>query len=82
MVNCCCDSDVEPPNSNRRRKLSRRHSAPAATTVTDPVADVAETSDSIPPSVISSVLMVEVENVAHDPYKTTEEMKVLDLAYV
>jgi len=70
MFNCCCDSDVEPA---KKRKLSRRHSAPA--TVADQTSDVADASDSVPP-VISSVLMVEVENVAHDPYKTTEEMKV------
>jgi len=55
----------------RKRKLLRRHSTPAVSAQTSDVAD----SESVPP-VISNVLMVEVENVAHDPYKTTEEMKV------
>jgi len=66
------DSDAEQP---RKRKLLRRHSSPAAASVADQTPDVSDASDSVPP-VISSVLMVEVENVAHDPYKTTEEMKV------
>jgi len=61
----------------RRRKLLRRHSAPAAAPVASEVSDVADASDSVPLS-ISNVLMVEVENVAHDPYKTTEEMKVVN----
>jgi len=56
--------------------MSRRHSAPpAAAPVNDQTSEVSGDSDSIPP-VISSMLMVEVENVVHDPYKTTEEMKV------
>jgi len=59
--------------------LSRRHSAPAATApVNDQASEVSEESDSVPPAV-SNLLMVEVENVVHDPYKTTEEMKVLEL---
>ena len=55
----------------------RRHSSPAAASVSDETAGVSDTSNSIPP-VISNVLMVEVENVVHDPYKTTEEMKVFE----
>jgi len=66
------DSDAEVP---RKRKLSRRHSAPVVPSVADQTSEVSETADAVP-SVISSVLMVEVENVVHDPYKTTEEMKV------
>jgi len=56
----------------------RRHSSPAAASVADQTSDESAAPDSVPP-VISSVLMVEVENVVHDPYKTTEEMKVMVL---
>ena len=67
---CVTDADAEQP---RRRKLSRRHSAPAAAApINNQASDV---SDSVPP-VVSNLMMVEVENVGHDPYKTTEEMKV------
>jgi len=69
----CIDSDAEQP---RKRKLLRRHSAPVTAPVADQMPDVsADASESVPP-VISNVMMVEVENVVHDPYKTTEEMKV------
>jgi len=69
-------SDTEP--LRRRGKLSRRHSAPAAAPVVNDLPSDADMSsnDSAPPPVISNVLMVEVDNVAHDPFKTTEEMKV------
>jgi len=74
MMYVCTGSDVEQP---RRRKLSRRHSAPAAAApVNNQASEVSDTSDSVPPA-ISKLLMVEVENIVHDPYKTTEEMKVL-----
>jgi len=76
----CTGSEAEKP---RRRKLSRRHSAPAAATpVSDEASDVSEGSDTVPPDdsvppAISNLMMVEVENIVHDPYKTTEEMKVV-----
>jgi len=65
-------SDAEQP---RKRKLLRRHSAPTAAPANNQTSGVADSADSVPP-VISNLLMVEVENVAHDVYKTTEEMKV------
>ena len=68
MSNWWCCSDVD---QTRKRKLLRRHSTPAVAAQTSDV----DESESVPP-VISNVLMVEVENVVHDPYKTTEEMKV------
>ena len=69
----CAGSEAEKP---RRRKLSRRHSAPAAAApVNDEASEVPDAAETVPPA-ISDLLMVEVENVVHDPYKTTEEMKV------
>ena len=56
---------------SRPRKLRRRKSEQV---MPEPV-DVSS-QDSMLPSVISKVLMVEVENITHDPFKVTEEVKV------
>jgi len=73
VYNCHDAADTEQP---KKRRLLRRHSSPPAASVTDETSDDSAAPDSVPP-VISNVLMVEVENVVHDPYKTTEEMKVV-----
>lgn len=35
-----------------------------------------EVASATPPADLGKVLMVEVDNVVHEPYKTTEEIKV------
>jgi len=62
-------------DSKKLRRSRRRPITPAPEELILPEPVVVPDIPLIP-SVIKNVLMVEVENVTHDPYKTTEEIKV------
>ena len=63
-----------------RRKRNNRKPRPAVATTTDPQAVDApgETKKDVLPQ---PVLMVEVENIVHDKFRQTEEVKVIFFIY-
>lgn len=64
------DVDIEPKKGRKSRRRIN-HTPPSSE------APVATPNEQIlPPPTIDKVLMAEIENVVHDPYKTTEEIKV------
>ena len=72
---------METNNKKKKGRRRRRHTLPEAEIITELVTEqekaINDQGDfkTIPNS-ITQVLMVEVDNVAHDPFKSTEEVKV------
>lgn len=61
------------------RKLRKKKRNGTAEPTSPPAVDLDALRSSVsevPPAVVSKVLLAEVENVKHDPYKHTEEIKV------
>ena len=72
---------METSNRKKKGRRRRRHTLPEAEIISELVAEQEKAMNdqgdfkTVPDS-ITQVLMVEVDNVAHDPFKSTEEVKV------
>ena len=71
---------METNNKKKKGRRRRRHTLPEAEIITELVTEQEKAMNQgdfkTIPSSITQVLMVEVDNVAHDPFKSTEEVKV------
>lgn len=75
---CATDANgAAGPKKGRksRRRGSTTGAADGSGNSVQPVAEP-EVASAAPQAVVGKVLMVEVDNVVHEPYKTTEEIKV------
>lgn len=75
-----CATDANGAAGPKKGRKSRRRgstvgAADSSGNNVQPVAEP-EVASAAPAAVVGKVLMVEVDNVVHEPYKTTEEIKV------
>lgn len=72
------DTDAEQSKAQRRKnKRVRKDSASLAEEMTEKVKEVEFVVDAVPLIKSNEVLMVEVDNVMHEEFQVTEEVKVL-----
>lgn len=72
------DSDAEQSKAQRRKnKRVRKDSASLAEEMTEKVKEVEFVVEAVPLIKSNEVLMVEVDNVMHEEFQVTEEVKVL-----
>lgn len=66
------------PKPPRRKPKRTRKEGPLAEAMEDTVKDADLTVEPVPlPNTSNDILMVEVDNVVHEEFQTTEEVKVL-----